>query len=79
MKRMFVYAQYHGKGIGRALVEELMREAKELGYRVMKLNTSTRQVEAQKLYESLDFKRTSAYAAMPEKLMAWLVFMERKL
>jgi GNAT superfamily N-acetyltransferase len=79
MKRMFVYEQYQGKGIGRALAQALITEAKNMGYTFMKLNTGIRQVEAQKLYESLGFKRTAPYYTMPKKLEEWLVFMALKL
>jgi putative acetyltransferase len=75
MKRMFVDEAYQGKGIGRALAQELIREAKNMGYTIMKLNTGVRQIEALKLYESLGFKRTAPYYTMPEKLQEWLVFM----
>jgi GNAT superfamily N-acetyltransferase len=78
MKRMFVDEAYQGKGIGRALAQELIREAKNMGYTIMKLNTGVRQIEALKLYESLGFKRTAPYYTLPEKLQEWLVFMELK-
>ena len=40
MKRMFVYPELHGKGIGRALAGTLIREAKTIGYTRMQLDTS---------------------------------------
>lgn len=49
MKRMFVYVQFHGKGVGRALAEAIINEAKTLGYRTMRLDTSNRQNEAKGL------------------------------
>jgi GNAT superfamily N-acetyltransferase len=76
MKRMFVYEQYHGKGVGRALAQALIKQAKNMGYGVMKLNTSIRQTEAQQLYENLGFIRTAPYNNMPKQLEDWLVFME---
>ena len=39
MKRMFVYTQHHGKGVGRALAEAIIKEARALGYRAMRLDT----------------------------------------
>lgn len=79
MKRMFVYTQFHGKGIGRALAEALIREARTIGYLSMRLDTSLRQAEAQGLYQSMGFKRIDPYYELPERLEDWLVFMELKL
>jgi GNAT superfamily N-acetyltransferase len=79
MKRMFVYPKYHGKGIGYALAQAIIEEAKKIGYKSMKLDTSFRQVEAQKLYEGFGFKRIKPYYDLPDKLKNWLVFMELKL
>ena len=76
MKRMFVYEQYHGKGIGQALAQALIHEAKNMGYQVMKLNTGIRQTEAQKLYERIGFKSIAPYYTVPKQLEDWLVFME---
>ena len=79
MKRMFVYTKFHGKGIGRKLAEYLVNEARNIGYRTIKLDTSFRQIEAQKLYQSLGFKLTKPYYELPKKLEDWLVFMEMNL
>ena len=79
MKRMFVYPEFHGKRIGWALAKAVIDEAKKIGYSSMKLDTSMRQVEAQKLYQSFGFKNTEPYYELPEKLKNWLVFMELKL
>jgi putative acetyltransferase len=79
MKRMFVSEVYQGKGVGRALACEIIRVAKNMGYVVMKLNTGIRQVEAQKLYESLGFKRIPPYYPVSKGLEDWLIFMELKL
>jgi GNAT superfamily N-acetyltransferase len=79
MKRMFVYDQFHGKGIGYALTEKLIQEAREIGYSSMMLDTSFRQLEAQKLYQRMGFKKTNVYYNLPKKLEDWLIFMELKL
>ena len=79
MKRMFVYPEFHGKGIGYALAKVIIDEAKKIGYSTMKLDTSIRQIEAKNLYQGFGFKNTEAYYELPEKLKNWLVFMELKL
>jgi putative acetyltransferase len=76
MKRMFVYDRFRGKGIGRALVEAVLREARGIGYDLMRLDTSHRQVEALTLYARYGFVRTEPYYELPDDLREWLVFME---
>jgi len=79
MKRMFVYPEFHGKGIGYALAKAIIDEAKKIGYSSMKLDTSIRQIEAQKLYQGFGFKNIEAYYELPDKQKNWLVFMELRL
>jgi GNAT superfamily N-acetyltransferase len=79
MKRMFVYPQYHGKGVGRTLAEAIIKEARDLGYQVMRLDTSVRQAEANGLYRRLGFQTIEPYYELPEDVRKWLVFMELKL
>jgi GNAT superfamily N-acetyltransferase len=79
MKRMFIYAQHHGQGLGRALGEAIVREGQRLGYSRMLLDTSIRQVEAQTLYRKLGFRVIDPYYELPTALKDWLVFMERAL
>jgi GNAT superfamily N-acetyltransferase len=76
MKRMFVYPQFHGMGIGRALGQAVVREARNAGYSVMRLDTSVRQIEAQQLYEKLGFRKIDPYYELPPVVRNWLVFME---
>ena len=79
MKRMFVYTQFQGKGVGRALAEAVIQEARSIGYSLMRLDTSVRQIEAQTLYERSGFKRIEPYYELPEDVKNWLVFMEMRL
>jgi GNAT superfamily N-acetyltransferase len=76
MKRMFVGINYHRKGVGRVLAENIIGRARSIGYVTMKLDTSFRQTEAQELYQSMGFKKTKAYYELPKKVEDWLVFME---
>lgn len=79
MKRMFVYPEFQGQGIGRRLAEAIIDEARGLGYTRMRLDTSIRQNEAQTLYQRLGFQLIQPYYELPEELRNWLVFMELKL
>lgn len=79
MKRMFVYPQLQGKGIGRGLAEGIIQEARAIGYSTMRLDTSFRQVGALNLYRSLGFRKIDPYYELPLELQNWLVFMELKL
>jgi ribosomal protein S18 acetylase RimI-like enzyme len=53
MKRLYCTPPSRGLGIGRALVEEVIREAGRLGYEEMRLDTLPGMEEARKLYRSL--------------------------
>lgn len=79
MKRMFVDAQFRGKGIGRALATTLISEARALGYVQMRLDTGPRHIAAQGLYRSLGFQEICPYRAVPEDLQSMFVFMELRL
>jgi len=76
MKRMFVPTEYRGLGIGRALADRVIADARKAGYRRMRLDTSRRQKEAIALYESAGFRRIGPYYELSEDLRDWLVFFE---
>jgi ribosomal protein S18 acetylase RimI-like enzyme len=57
MKRLYVPLTFRGKGIGRSLAETLIKEAREIGYDHMRLETiPSRMQEAVTLYDALGFK-----------------------
>ncbi len=65
MKRLYVRPSGRRKGLGKELVEELIRFAKESGYKTMKLDTLTTLTEAVKLYRSMGFIETKPYVYNP--------------
>jgi ribosomal protein S18 acetylase RimI-like enzyme len=79
MKRMYVDGQFRGTGVGRVLSDRLLTDARSLGYRRMRLDTSIRQPEAQALYRRLGFTRIAPYYELADDLRGWLVFMELEL
>ena len=76
MKRMFVYPEFHGRGVGQLLGREMIGEARTIGYRTMLLDTGPAQREAQGLYRKLGFKDVEPYYELSDELRNWLVFME---
>lgn len=76
MKRMFVPDAFRGRGIGRALATQIIAEGRDAGYRAMRLDTSHRQSEAMRLYESCGFKRIAPYYDLADDVRGWLVFFE---
>ena len=67
MKRMYVQPEYRGKGLGRALGERLISEARDIGYTHMRLDTVPAMEAAVSLYLSLGFKETEPYRFNPFK------------
>lgn len=74
MKRLYVKPAYRGKRIGKKLAESVMLEAKDRGFRQMKLDTLPSMREALRLYESLGFKKTEPYRYNPVEGAVFMQF-----
>jgi len=61
LKRVFVKVDFRRRGYSKAIVNELERQARARGYRVMRLETGVRQPEAISLYESLGYHPVPNY------------------
>jgi len=71
LKRVFVHAEYQGRGIGSRLVSLLMDWAAELGYKRMILETGELLAESCAVYRKLGFEiipNYGPYTDMPESL-----------
>ena len=65
LKRLYVRPQYRGHGIGRALTERILREAKTAGYQTLQLDTQPFLPEAIRLYRRLGFEAMPGYNDSP--------------
>lgn len=65
IKRMFVAADARGRGVGRALLVELERRAREMGFSLARLDTGPRQPRAQRMYERAGYAAIENFNANP--------------
>ena len=66
IKRMRVKYEYQRSGIGTWLLRHLEQIAKEKGYNELYLDTSSKQIAAQRLYEKNGYKK---YKTVKEKML----------
>ena len=77
MKRLYVRPEFRGRGLGRTLTEELIAEAKKIGYARLRLDTLPgRMDQAIAMYRTFGFQEISAYYQNP---VADATFMELSL
>lgn len=65
MKRLFVYPSCLCQGLGRALAEAIIDQARQRAYRCMRLDTLPKLKAARSLYRSLGFIDTEPYYDNP--------------
>lgn len=58
IKRMRAAPSFQGNGFGQAILEALEQKATALGYQTLHLDTTVKQVAAQKLYRKNSYKET---------------------
>lgn len=89
LARMYTNDNYRGQGLAKTIIKEIIKYAKEKGYKKLILDTWKDSVSAQKLYISLGFKVRPPFDEkafqnsfsthdknIQEKIQSKLVFME---
>ncbi|HZA93889.1 MAG TPA: GNAT family N-acetyltransferase [Gemmatimonadales bacterium] len=76
MKRLYVVPEGRGSGLGRRLVDAVVKEAERIGYREMRLDTLPSMTGAVALYRKLGFEPIEPYYATP---VIGTIFMRRPL
>ena len=77
IKRMYVAPESRQRGVARRILDELEREARELGVTRLLLQTGTRQPEAIALYTNAGFSPRESFGDYPPSPLN--VFMEKRL
>jgi putative acetyltransferase len=77
MKRLYLRPQFRGKGLGRALADRIIVEARTIGYRRMRLDTVEPVMkDAVAMYRKRGFKEIAPYCSNP---IAGALYMELEL
>jgi ribosomal protein S18 acetylase RimI-like enzyme len=63
MKRLYLLSAARGTGLGRALAEAVVAEARELGYRELRLDTLPSMTRAIAMYTGMGFASIAPYYA----------------
>jgi GNAT superfamily N-acetyltransferase len=81
VKRMYVRPTARRRGVGRALLDVLLDEARAIGYRRVRLDSTRFMVEAHALYRSFGFREIEPYegSEIPVAYQAHWIYLERGL
>ena len=81
IKRMYVRSEYRRKGIGKALLENLLDEASDIGYTRVWLDSARFMKSAHALYRSNGFQEIEPYpeSEIPAEFQSNWIFMEKEL
>ena len=81
IKRMFLYPEARGKGIGRALLDELLATARRMGCHEARLDTGWYMTDAHRLYQAAGFEVCAPYpgSEVPPELTGRWTYMRLEL
>ena len=79
LKRMYVRPRFRGQGVGKALGQRMIDDARAIGYALIRLDTADSLTTARGLYTALGFRERSAYYEVPPDVLRWTIFMEMAL
>src|SRR4051794_2243781 len=66
MKRLYVRPQFRGKGLGRELAEKVIAEARQIGYKKLRLDTVEPKMQAAvAMYRQFGFREIQPYRQNP--------------
>jgi ribosomal protein S18 acetylase RimI-like enzyme len=73
MKRLYARPSFRGHGLGRALTERVIAEARTIGYERMRLDTVAAHMQAAvALYRTLGFRQIAPYRANPQPSVLYM-------
>jgi putative acetyltransferase len=79
MKRLYVRPEFRGTGLGRALVQNIIEVARDIGYERMRLDTLPGKMDrAIEMYQKLGFKEIESYYFNPVQDAAFMELDLRK-
>ena len=78
---MYVRPKARKRGLGRALLNELLEQSHQIGYQRVRLDSARFMSEAHQLYRTSGFREIEAYegSEIPKEFQSHWIFMERDL
>ncbi len=77
IKRIRVHPDYQREGFGQIILNELEKKATKMGYKILQLDTTDKQIPAQKFFEKNGYAKTKTERL--EKYNLDMIFYEKKL
>jgi GNAT superfamily N-acetyltransferase len=80
VKRMYVRPEARNRGLGRALLNQLLEEAHQIGYERVRLDSARFMTAAHQLYRASGFREIETYegSEIPKEFQNHWIFMERE-